>query len=159
MRPSSTAVRSGREIADIAESARGGAAIAPKAWGWPVRVVGGSSLLLETTSGFCGVEMRQCLGEAVLRLLCRAGIDGPVVRMMRPEPWLVFIAEADCVVTADTLPDIPATVIDSGRTIPLPPTHTGHGPCSWVVAPQPTHRWLPGLTSIVWALRAANGAY
>jgi hypothetical protein len=155
MQSSSTVVRSGNEIA---ESARGGAAVAPKAWGWPVRVVG-SSLLLETTSGFCGVEMRQSLGEAVLRLLRKAGTDGPVVRVMRPEPWLVFIAEADSVVTADTLPNIAATVIERGETIPLPPTHTGSGPCSWVVAPQPNHRWLPGLSTIVWALRTATSTY
>jgi hypothetical protein len=158
MQPISTVVRSNSDTAGIAESARGGAAVAPKAWGWPVRA-SGSSLLLETTSGFCGVEMRQSLGDAVLRLLCQAGTEGPVVRVMRPEPWLIFIAEADSVVTPDMLPGVAARLIERGRTIPLPPTHTGSGPCSWVVAPQPNHRWLPALSTIVWALRTARSTY
>src|SRR6266571_613999 len=91
-----------RKASDVPESVRGGSIVVPKAWGWPIRVVG-SSVLLETTSGFCGVELRQRVGEDVLRLLAKAGSDGPVVRVMRPDPWLVFLAEADTIVEAETL--------------------------------------------------------
>jgi hypothetical protein len=148
MQPTSTVARG-----DIAESSRG-IGFAPRAWGWPIKVVG-SSVLLETTSGFCGVEMRQHIGDAVLRRLCQAGSEGPVVRVLRPEPWLVFLAEADSVVTAETLRNH-AALIQGGRTVPLPPTNTGSGRASWVVAPRPDHRWLPALSTIVWALRNAT---
>ncbi len=150
MQPTSTVVRG-----DVAESARG-IGFAPKAWGWPIKVVG-SSVLLETTSGFCGVEMRQHMADAVLRRLCAAGSEGPVVRVLRPEPWLVFLAEADMIVTAEMLRNHAATLVQGGRTVPLPPTNTGSGRASWVVAPRPDHRWLPALSTIVWALREATG--
>lgn len=150
MRPVSTMVRG--VGFDVPEPVRGGTAVVPKAWGWPIKIVG-SSVLLETTSGFCGVEMRQRHGEAVLRLLCQAGTEGPVVRVMRPDPWLVFLAEADTVVEADSLRHHAAGLVQRGQTIPLPPTDTGSGRVSWVVAPRPDHRWLPQLSTIVWALR------
>lgn len=137
---------------DVPEAVRGGSAVVPKAWGWPVRVVG-SSVLLETTSGFCGVEMRQRQGDAVLRLLCQAGIEGPVVRAMRPDPWLVFLAEADTVVETDLLQHNGAVLLQRGQPIPLPPTSTGSVRASWAVVPRPTHRWLPALSTIVWAFR------
>lgn len=142
----------------VAEPARG-MTVAPKAWGWPIKMAG-SSVLLETTSGFCGLEMRQRLGEAVLRLLCQAGSEGPVIKVMRPNPWFVFLAEADQVIEADSLRNT-ATLIQRGETIPLPPTNTGLARASWVVAPRADHRWLPALSTIMWALKTAttNGVY
>jgi hypothetical protein len=154
-----------RNAGDVPEQVRGAAVVGgavagasgvvPKAWGWPIRVVG-SSVLLETTSGFCGVEMRQRVGEAVLRLLAQAGSDGPVVRVMRPDPWLVFLAEADTIVEAETLQRTGAVVVQRGETIPLPPTNNGTYRASWAVVPRPDHRWLPALSTILWALRAAT---
>jgi hypothetical protein len=127
----------------------------PKAWGWPVRLVG-TSLVLETTSGFCGVEMRRLEGEAVLRQLCKAGVEGPVVRSLRPDPWLVFLAEADTVVEADFFAQHGAKLVQGGSPIPLPPTATIDGRISWAVPPRQNHRWLPGLSAIVWALKPAR---
>jgi hypothetical protein len=152
MQPVSTIARGG---IDVPESARGATAVVPKSWGWPTKVVG-TSVLLETISGFCGVEMRQRHGDPVLRLLCQAGTEGPVVRVMRPDPWLVFLAEADTVVEAEFLARHSASLVHQGRTVPLPPTDTGAGRVSWVVAPRPNHRWLPELSTIVWALRTAR---
>jgi len=151
MRTVSAAARDG---SDVADPARGAGMIVPRAWGWPIRVVG-SSVLLDTTSGFCGVQTRQWMGDAVLRLLRQAGSDGPVVRVMRPEPWLIFLAEADTVVEADLLQRNGAALLQSGQEIPLPPTNTGSSRASWAVAPRPNHRWLPALSTIVWAFRTA----
>ena len=146
MQQTPTVVRGGVDVAEPTPVPT----LVPRSWGWPVRQHN-SSVLLETTSGFCGVEMRQRLGEAVLRLLCAAGVEGPVVRVMRPDPWLVFLAEADDVVGPGTLHHA-ASVVQGGRMIPLPPTDTGTGRTSWAVPPRPDHRWLPALSTIVWAL-------
>ena len=139
---------------DFVEPPTSGTALVPRAWGWPIRVMG-SSVLLDTTSGFCGVQMRQRVGEAMLRLLNQADISGPVVRLMRPDPWLVFVAEADVVVPAEGLRRDGALLVQRGQTIPLSPTNTGSVRASWAIAPRPDHRWLPALSTVVWAFRNA----
>lgn len=126
-----------------------------RAWGWPVRQVG-TSLVLETTSGFCGVEMRQSQAEAVLRRLQEVGADGPVVRTLRPDPWLVFLAEADSFVEPEFFARHRARLVQGASPIPLPPTVTDLGRTSWVVPPRPSRRWLPGLSTLVWAMTPAS---
>lgn len=127
---------------------------AARAWGWPVTQVG-MSLALETTSGFCGVELPQARTERVLRRLREVGAEGPVIRSWRPEPWLTFLAEADAIVESDVLHRHHARLMHSGERIPLPPAVTGTGRSTWFLAPAPDRRWLPGLSTIMWALRAA----
>lgn len=150
----STIARTGIDIAPIDQSALA----RTRTFGWPVRLAG-SSVLLETTSGICAVEMRQDLGNAVMAALAEIGSDGPVIRVMRPVPWLVFLADADAVADNAFLRRYNASVITGGRTVPLPPSDHSTGPVSWALAPQPNHRWLPKLSTITWALtRAASAA-
>lgn len=125
-----------------------------RAWGWPVSQVG-TALVLRTTSGFCGVELPQTYAETVLRLLHQVDAEGPVIRTWRPAPWLLLLAEADVVVESDTLTPFHARLVHGGERIPLPPATTELGRSTWLVAPRPDRRWLPGLSTIMWALRTA----
>lgn len=146
----STIARTGFDLAPLDSTALAHT----KTFGWPVRLAG-SSVLLETTNGICAVEMRQDLGKAVLAALSEIGSDGPVIRVMRPVPWLVFLADADTVADNALLRRYNAAVITGGRTVPLPPSDHSNGPVSWAAAPQPNHRWLPKLSTITWALTRA----
>lgn len=125
-----------------------------RAWGWPVSQVG-TGLVLRTTSGFCGVELPQPYAEPVLRLLRQVDAEGPVIRAWRPAPWLVFLAEADVVVESDAVTPYHARLVHGGERIPLPPATTELGRCAWLIAPRPDRRWLPALSTIMWALRTA----
>jgi hypothetical protein len=143
-------------VIDPPETAQVGPAYGLRSWGWPVSVIG-TSLVLETTSGFCGVEMPQVLGDAVLRRLRSAGVEGPVVRVPRPDPWLVFLAEADGVVeNNEVFARSRARLVQGANSIPLPPTVTSMGRTSWAIAPDVSHRWLPELSTVVWAITSVS---
>jgi hypothetical protein len=141
----------------VAENVRRRPLAAPMLWGWPVKLVD-SAVVLETVAGYCGVEMPRVRGAAVLRTLQEAGAEGPVLQVMRPEPWLVFLAEADDLVDTEVLRRSGASVVQSGRPIALPYTFAGSDQLSWVVPPQADHRWLPRLSTIAWAMAAAPRA-
>lgn len=147
----------GVTVIDPAEGTTG-SAVRFRAWGWPVSQVG-MALMLETTSGFCGVEMPQPHADLVLRRLQDIDAQGPVIRTFRPAPWLVFLAEADEVVDADALTPHHARLVHRGDRIPLPPAVSHAARSTWAVPPRPDRRWLPGLTTIVWALKAAHRAH
>jgi hypothetical protein len=125
------------------------------AWGWPVNQVG-TTLALSTTSGFCALELPQSRSGDVLRLLHKMDAQGPVIRAYRPEPWLLLLAEADQVVDPSHLAPFHARLVAGGEEIPLPPAATLAGRSSWVIPPRPDRRWLPGLSTIVWALRNSH---
>jgi hypothetical protein len=145
----------GVTVIEPTEGTSAGNAVRFRAWGWPVSQVG-MTLALETTSGFCGVEIPQPQADNVLRQLQKVDAQGPVIRTFRPTPWLLFLAEADVVVDADLLRPYQARLVHRGDRIPLPPAVSHTSRSTWAVPPRPDRRWLPGLSTIVWALKSAR---
>lgn len=122
----------------------------PRQLGWPVHVVNGR-FVLSTTSGFCGFEVPQALGEHMLKFLRGIDAEGPVFRSSSPYPTYTFIAEADRLVEAQPVARLGARLRQAPGTIVLPPAATPGGQRHWVLAPR--SRWLPNLSTLLWALR------
>lgn len=119
--------------------------------GWPV-YASGRAIFLSTTSGFCGLKVTGDVAEQVLLTLRDVGAEGPVIAMPWPQPSLIFLADADEVLEADTVSRLGAVLLQTPSAIPLPPSETPRGRLTWLVPPRPANRWLPGLSTVAWAL-------
>jgi hypothetical protein len=122
--------------------------------GWPVRRVG-MSTFLSTTSGICGVEVNKQLGHEMLAILRDMDAHGPVACFSRPRRTYIFLAEADVVLDPRPLARLGAGLLTAPAVIPLPPSETKQGRLYWIVPPT-THRWLPSLSTLRWALTSAS---
>ncbi|WIV55391.1 hypothetical protein [Amycolatopsis nalaikhensis] len=127
----------------------------PVELGWPVITVPGR-VGLATVSGFCGVEVAGALATRVLDRLRATESDGPVVGIPGPPPHRVFIAEADVVADPAEFARYGGRLLHAPHRITLPPSGLPYGPAVWLVPPRPARRWLPSLSTILWALRAAE---
>ncbi|MFD9992039.1 hypothetical protein ACFWXT_29450 [Bacillus cereus] len=120
-------------------------------YGWPVTVRDGQYVLL-ATSGFCGVSVSKPLGERMRRTLDRVGSVGPIIGARYPLHRYVFLAEPDTVIDPDEFAGRGAALLHGSCDIALPPSCTAGGSRYWVVAPDPVRRWLPNLSTVLWAL-------
>jgi hypothetical protein len=122
--------------------------------GWPV-YRSGRAVFLSTTSGFCGLKVTGGIGEQMLVTLRNAGVNGPVIEIPWPNSSYVFLADADVVLDAAMVSPRGAVLLQAPSAIPLPPSETPRGRLTWIVPPRLTNRWLPGLSTVRWALTMA----
>lgn len=121
--------------------------------GWPVRMRD-NDVVLSTTSGWCAVEVSQHLGDQVVHQLRRFQPAGPVAKVRRPASHYLFIAETDDVVDPERIQRLGAVLWTAPAEIPLPPSRLLYGECSWVVPPSTHARYLPSLSTVIWAMDA-----
>jgi hypothetical protein len=123
--------------------------------GWPVQRED-NHIVLCATSGFCAVLVPEGRSARVLALLQSVDAEGPVIGVRSPDPAYVFVAEADAVIEGETFTDVGATLVRAPQTVLLPSPAVDRSRW-WVVAPHPTrHRWLPSVSTVLWALRRAG---
>jgi hypothetical protein len=126
----------------------------PAELGWPIVVTPGR-VGLSTVSGFCGVEVAASLAGRVLERLRAAESEGPVVGVPGPPPHRIFIAEGDIVADPAEFARHGARLLQAPHRITLPPSGLPYGPAVWLVPPRPAPRWLPSLSTLLWAVKAA----
>ncbi|MBF6353073.1 hypothetical protein IU449_00665 [Nocardia higoensis] len=129
----------------------GGGIATLRSFGWPMVDIDGREALL-MTQGICGVSLPQPLGERVRERLATVDSCGPIVGHHRPLPRYVVLAESDSFVAAAEFARRGAVLLPTSTRIPLPRTDNGDQSLYWVVAPSPTRRWLPNLSTVLWAL-------
>lgn len=111
-------------------------------------------LFLPMGFGLVGVALSPFLGRAVVHRLARTDTCGPVLELADGwNCWVILTDPNGLVLAREDLPR-GVEVLGCPRRVPLPTSATG--PVRWVVPPNPQHRWLPTLASVMAAVRSAE---
>lgn len=122
-----------------------------RSYGWPIVEIYGREALL-TTEGICGVSVTKPIGERVRERLATVDSCGPIVGHHRPLPRYVLLAESDSFIAPAEFARRGAALLPTSTPILLPPVQSRDQSPYWVIAPSPTRRWLPNLSTVLWAL-------
>lgn len=124
-------------------------------FGWPVRPYNGAPVLV-TGAGVGAVAIPKALSEQVLEGLDRHGCSGPALSVpTRQGTIVILLVETDSpAIDEETLPP-GVRVLTSGTAIPLPAGNPPDDLRRWIVAPDTSRRWLPGLTAVLTSIRSA----
>ncbi|WP_431972024.1 hypothetical protein [Nocardia sp. bgisy134] len=113
-------------------------------------------MILTVVGGFCGVVVPRPVGDQVIDRLGAARSQGPVVGSRYPRPRYTFLAEADTVVESSEITTRGGILLQTSSRIRLPSPQHFHSDLYWVIPPDPSCRWLPKLSTLVWALQATT---
>ncbi|MGH4018207.1 MAG: hypothetical protein ACRDT0_02965 [Pseudonocardiaceae bacterium] len=124
--------------------------------GWPITRGAGGEFTLQTGDTVCAADLPVGLAGEVQATLRLRMLDGPVVLVPGRQHRRMLLARPPDAGPAPPrpVPGIDLRVITEGP-VALPPSGTPRGPLRWVVAPSLTRPWLPPLSDIVAAVRAA----
>jgi hypothetical protein len=138
--------RHGEALAEAARHYR-------EVFGWPVRVTDGS-LELRCGHDITAIAIPASWACNVTHRLASAEALGPVIGLPGPSRYWVLLAQSNGAVEAqrDALPGV--VLFAPNDSVPLPVGEPGDDRVRWVVAPNPARRWLPTLTSVLFAVAA-----
>lgn len=124
-------------------------------FGWPVRPHTGGPVLV-TGAGVGAVALPKALAGQVLESLERHGCSSPALSVpTRQGTIVILLVETDSPATdEETLPP-GVRVLTAGTAIPLPAGHTPDDLRRWIVPPDTSQRWLPGLAAVLTSIRSA----
>ncbi|HEU0090163.1 MAG TPA: hypothetical protein VFQ77_21330 [Pseudonocardiaceae bacterium] len=123
--------------------------------GWPITIDADLVTLL-AGDVVCSADLPIGLACEVQATLQLRMLDGPVILVPgRQHRWMLLAKPSeDARVPSRPVPGVDLRVITEGA-IPLPPSSTPHGPLRWVIPPSLSRPWLPALSAVMAATRAA----
>jgi hypothetical protein len=112
--------------------------------------------VLVTGAGVGAVAIPKALSGQVLEGLERHGCSGPTLSVpTRQGTIVILLVETDSpAIDEESLP-AGVRVLTAGTAIPLPATNTPDDLRRWIVAPELSQRWLPGLAAVLTSIRSA----
>lgn len=124
-------------------------------FGWPVRRHNGGPVLV-TGTGVGAVAIPKALSEQVLEGVERHGCSGPALSVpTRQGTIVILLVETDSpAIDEETLPP-GVRVLTAGTVIPLPAGDLPDDLRRWIVPPDTSQRWLPGLAAVLTSIRSA----
>ncbi len=123
---------------------------------WPITTLG-DRFVVHAGDVVCAADLPLGLGGEVQASLRLRMLDGPVIAVPGKQlRWVLLAAPTSPAtpVQPQPVPGVDLHVVTHGP-IALPPTATPYGPLRWVVPPSLPRPWLPPLTAVIGAVRAA----